>query len=123
MSAVRPSRRVLLLLAGGFAVVLAIAAMCLLSLKDFWLAAIVTITGITALLAAAVAYLVANGDDVQVQAEEVWIEPDPAGLALRRQPVQGKALPVAELPPPYLAAVMKGARANGEALKARATQF
>jgi hypothetical protein len=112
--------------------VLGAALASLLSLHDPGLAAIIALSGCTGVCGAAVAYAMAGrGEGVeereQVVPEAIVSVPSPVHVhaqrcvAVPQVRLRIQSLPVADLPPAYLAAVRKGVEANRAALQARAS--
>lgn len=120
-------RLVFVLLAAAFGLVAAAAAVSLLALRDPFLAGVVALAGVFGVTVGVVTYVAARQEP-----EEAGLlpeDPEPeivAGSLLLaqplgpRSPIRVQSLPVADLPPAYLAAVMNGARARTAALKQRA---
>jgi hypothetical protein len=124
----------------ALALVAGAAVASLVSLRDPGLAAIVAVAGLVGVAGSAAAYFAAAGEDVpdpeplfEVHPRQPPFEPAPdppraRPVAARQsgahpprpRPLRVQSLPVAELPPAYLAAVRKGTAANRAALKARA---
>jgi hypothetical protein len=115
----------LALVVGALAAVLvaltAVAVHSLLLLGSGWLAIVVAVGGAAAVAAVGAAYAMAREVDGQIvelapPLANVYEEPP------RRQAVRVREARPGEVPAPYLAAVMKGARATRAALKARGQQ-
>ena len=117
------SRLAFLLLAGALLLVAAAVVASLVLLHDTVLAGIVAIAGAAGVLGGAFAYAVSREGDVAADdaGAEGHIE-RPATvtpIAVPRAAMRIESLPVADLPPAYLAAVMKGVRAHGARQQAR----
>jgi hypothetical protein len=104
----------LFLLVTGYAVVL------VWGLRDPLLTAIAAFAGLVCVAATAATWWIARALD-DGQEEVMFTESPPLAIDPTRTPVD--ASPVADLPPAYLAAVMKGVQANRAALRARSTRF
>jgi len=120
--AVPPMRLAFLLLAAGLLVVAAAVVASFVSLHDPVLAAIIAVAGLAGTVGGAFAYAVSREQEL---AEGEEVDPIPAHpatvtpIAAVRAPVRIQSLPVADLPPAYLAAVMKGVQAHRAADQAR----
>lgn len=111
-------RLVFLLLIGAFGLVAAVAAASLWALRDPFLAGVVALAGLFGVAAGGITYAIARRDPVEAGLEpDLEAERDPPAPVLPRRPVRVKSLPVADLPPAYLAAVMNGTRTRTAALK------
>lgn len=114
-----PARRLALLIAvltALFVLGVALAVGGLLALRDPGILAVCLVAATAGVLAAGLAYLAARtaGDEepeLQEPAEAIRVAAPVAG-----RPVRIQSLPVAELPAPYLAAVMKGLQASRAAM-------
>jgi hypothetical protein len=88
----------------------------LLALHDPGAAVVFAVAALAGVLAATLTYLVARSSMAEPEEEPVEEQPLPiAQPATRASAVE--ALPVASLPAPYVAAVMKGLHANRQALE------
>jgi hypothetical protein len=116
-------RLAFLLLAAALLLVVAAVAASFVWLHDPVLAAILAIAGLAGSLGGAFAYAVSReGDGAAAWEPDRQPEPAvaPAGpIVVPRAPVRIQSLPVADLPPAYLAAVMKGVHANRTPQSAR----
>jgi uncharacterized protein (DUF58 family) len=110
----------MLLLSGAFLVLIAIAASSLWAAGQAATSAILGLIGVLAAITVLMAWRVAGADELEVP--EQAPECKPTSPELVRAPVRIQTMPVAELPPAYLEAVMKGAQARLTALKAQSTQ-
>lgn len=114
-----PARRLALLIAvltALFVLGVALAVGGLLALRDPGVLAVCLVAATAGVLAAGLSYLAARA----VGDEEAEL-PEPAAeirvaAPVARRPARIQSLPVAELPAPYLAAVMKGLQANRAAM-------
>lgn len=110
-----PARRLALLIAvltALFVLGVAVAVGGLLAMREPGILAVCLVAATAGVLAAGLAYLAAGtvGDDepeLPEPAEEI-----PVASPITARPVRIQSLPVAELPAPYLAAVMKGLQAS-----------
>lgn len=120
--AVPPMRLAFLLLAAGLLLVAAAVVASFALLHDPVLAAIIAVAGLAGTVGGAFAYAVSREQEL-VAAEEADAMPAPPRavppIAPVRAPVRIQSLPVADLPPAYLAAVMKGVQAHRTADRAR----
>ncbi len=114
------TRRLALLIAvltGLFVVGVALGVGGLLALGDPGVLVVGLVAALAALAAAALAWLAVRA--VAAEEEPVQAETPPAVLPIAttptRRPVRIQAMPVADLPPAYLAAVMKGLQASRRA--------
>jgi hypothetical protein len=128
-------RLVFLLLVGAFALVAAAAVASLLALRDPFLAGVVALAGVLGVGASAFTWVVARREPVEAALPEpdadveIELPAEPAPMRqqqqqqqqqpqpLARPRVRVQSLPVADLPPAYLTAVMNGARARTAALR------
>lgn len=111
-----------LLLIAAFLVLVATAAASLWAAGQAVMAVLVGVTGIAGSVAGAVTWRVVRADDLEAAAEP----PQSAKAAPRpivHKPVRVQAMPVADLPPAYVDAVIKGARARLTALKAQSREL
>jgi len=109
-----------LFLIAAFVVLIAIACASLWAAGQAMLALVVALVGVAAGAAGAVTYWIAQGEGAEPG------EPCPACVAGQavatpvRKPIRVQAMPVADLPPEYVAAVMKGTRLRTHALRTQA---
>lgn len=116
---------VFLLLIACFLALVGYAAASLVLAGERLLAAAVALAGLAGVVGGVLVWLLAREEgDVQEPAEVAPpAQPLPQALPqLARAPLRVQTMPVANLPPAYLAAVMKGAHARLDALKAQARQ-
>ena len=122
-----PARRLTLLvvvLTGLFVLGVALAVGGLLALRDPGILAVCLVALVAGVLAAGLAYAAARVAAEEDQEESAGLTPElpppvpVVALQMQRMarrprgPVRIQSLPVADLPAPYLAAVMKGLRAS-----------
>lgn len=110
---------VVAVLIGLFVLGVAVAVGTLMTLDVPGLPVVAGVALLAGVLAAVVTYLVArtaglDGDDLE-EGERMPLEVSLPETA--RSPLRVKALPIANLPAPYVAAVLKGLQANRAALK------
>ena len=108
----------LLLLIAAFLVLVAISAASLWAAGQVATALVVGVVGLVGVAAGAITWWVVPEDEV-VPAPQ---SPPVAHVAVRQiahRPVRIQAMPVADLPPAYVDAVLKGAHARLSALKAQ----
>jgi membrane protein YqaA with SNARE-associated domain len=104
------------LLIGVFVACTGLAVAVLAMLEDPWIGVVAAVAALACVLAAAITYLI--GRSLEEQALEA--EPQhPATSGLPQPALKVQSLPVAELPPEYLEAVMKGVRANRAAFRSQ----
>ena len=117
------SRLAFLLLAAALLLVAAAVMAILLSLHAPVLAGIVAVAGGAGVLGGGFAYSVAREGEGELAVPEAGADALSAStvmpIAVPRAPMRIHAMPVADLPPAYLAAVMKGVRAHGAKHQAR----
>lgn len=104
------------LLIGVFVACTGLAVAVLAMLQDPWIFVVAAVAALACVVAAAITYLIARS------LEEHALEPEPhetGPAAVPRQALKLQSLPVAELPPEYLEAVMKGVRANRAAFRSQ----
>jgi hypothetical protein len=106
------------LLIGIFIAATLVAVAALLVIGNPTMNVVAAIAGMACAVAVAISYLVGRSMQQQLAFEAEWEAPPTP--VVRRQSLTVQSLPVAELPPEYLAAVMKGVRANRRVLKAGA---
>jgi hypothetical protein len=119
------SRRLTLALAvfaALFLVVMGYAVALLWSLQDPLLTALAAFAGVVCIAATAATWWIARALDDEPE-DHLPVPARPAAAAIDASRAPTPSSPATELPPAYLAAVMKGVQANGAALKARSTQF
>lgn len=121
-----PARRFILLIAvltGLFVLGVALAMGGLLALRDPGIVLVCVVALVAGVLAAGLAYLAVRIAAEEGQPESAGLTPElplpepetqtgPTIQQLRRRPIRIQSMPVAELPAPYLAAVMKGLHAS-----------
>lgn len=123
-----PARRLTLLIAvftGLFVLGVALAVGGLLALRDPGILIVCLVALVAGVLAAGLAWMAARAAAEDHQEESAGLTPElpqaPQPLAMApvrpRGPVRIQSLPVAELPAPYLAAVMKGLQASRAAAR------
>jgi hypothetical protein len=111
---------VLAMLIGIFVLGVAVAVGTLLTLQSPGMAAVVAVALLAGVIAAGLTYLVARTTGLELDEDlsppSVDVEPIEA---FERTPAAGRsiAIPSAELPAPYLAAVMKGLQASRSAMR------
>ena len=107
-----------LLMIAAFVALISIASASLWAAGQGMLALVVAVVGLGGGVAGAITYRIAQGEEP--------VEPLPASTLRHpvaspvRKPIRVQAMPVADLPPEYLAAVMKGTRARTHALRTQA---
>ncbi|MBC5784233.1 hypothetical protein H8N03_14875 [Ramlibacter sp. USB13] len=120
------------LLVCAFVVLVGVAVFSLYVAGEGMLAAVVATAGLAGVAAGGVTYWFLRGE-VMDETVEFELEPlvpatpAPASVkraqpVLRRTPLRVQAMPVADLPPAYVDAVMRGAQARLNALKAEERQ-
>jgi hypothetical protein len=112
-----------LLLIACFLGLVAYAAASLLAAGEPLLAAAIAVAGLAGVIGGVLVWLLVRRED-EVEAQvAIALPPAPAAAPeLARAPLRVKTMPVANLPPAYVAAVMKGAHARLDALKEQARQ-
>lgn len=124
MQATTRLRLAFLMLIAAFVVLVGFAAASLAMAGQAAMAMVVVLAGIAGVAAGVATWLmVRREEDEPAIAEPQPVAPpvpldQPQGLAPRR-PVRVQALPVARLPPEYVAAVTRGMRARTSALRAQ----
>ncbi|MBE7370054.1 hypothetical protein [Ramlibacter pallidus] len=118
MNAARPLRLLLAALVAVFVLGVALAVGGLLALRDPSAMVVFAVAALAGVIAATITYFVARSatvlpDDVPAVVEALPELPAPRTMRTVA------SLPVASLPAPYLAAVMKGLHANRQALTRR----
>jgi hypothetical protein len=117
MKAASRSTLVLAALIALFVLGVALALGGLLAVQDPGAGVVFAVATLAGLLAAAITYCVARTVDLDDDAEPVPARHvGPQELAPVSGPLRIERLPVATLPAPYVAAVMKGLQANRQAL-------
>ncbi|HEX7892258.1 MAG TPA: hypothetical protein VF522_23110 [Ramlibacter sp.] len=113
-----PSRMPLVLafLIGMFVAATGLAVAVLASFSDPMVLAVAGIAGAACIVAGLITWLILRGVR-QEPYELAGLEDD--ALPVRHAPARIHALPSGELPPAYLAAVMKGIAANRAAMRSR----
>lgn len=113
-----------LLLLAAFCVLIGIAVFSLVAAGQLTLAAVVTAAGLAGIVTGGVTWWLLRREaaeeleDGSIEAPPPRQALPPTHAALVRRPLRVQAMPVAELPPAYLDAVMKGAQQHMQALKA-----
>jgi hypothetical protein len=107
----------MLLLSAAFLVLVGIAAASLWAAGQVATALLMGVIGALGAAAAAITWRVAQADEAELpeEASETPLAPP----AIRSEPVRIQTMPVADLPPAYLEAVLRGAHARLAALKAQ----
>jgi hypothetical protein len=82
---------------------------------------VVATAGLTGVIAGGITYLVARREE-EPELADAWPVQQRA-TARPHSPLRVQAMPVADLPPEYVEAVMKGTRVRLSALKAQASEF
>jgi hypothetical protein len=119
MQAARRLGVAFLLFVLAFLVLVALAAGSLFMVGQVAMASVVAGTGVAGVVAGGIAYRMVRRD---MDALDVVVEHEvPLAAAEERKPLRVQTMPVADLPPEYVAAVMQGARARLSALKAQAS--
>lgn len=108
-----------LLLIACFLALVGYAAASLLAAGEPLLAAAIAVAGLAGVIGGVLVWLLVRREDELQEQPSAEAMPVPVP-ALPRVPLRVQAMPVADLPPAYLAAVMKGAHARLDALKAQA---
>jgi hypothetical protein len=111
----------LLLLIAAFLVLVAISAARLWSGGHVVTALVVGVVGLVGAAAGAITWRVVPDDEVE-PAPPSSPGAKPAALQVAHGPVRIQTMPVADLPPAYVDAIMKGAQARLTALKAQSPQ-
>lgn len=120
-----------LLLITAFLVLVVLAVASLMAARQPTLAAVVAVAGVAGVIAGVVTWLVARREEDEPAAAEAIglpievseVRASPARVAaatLPRRRIRVQSMPVANLPPAYVDAVLKGARERTSALKAQA---
>jgi hypothetical protein len=109
----------MLLLSAAFLVLVGVAATALWAAGQATTAFVLGVIGVACAAAGAITWRVARADDSDVPDEKWDGKPNPQPIT--RTPVCIQTMPVADLPPAYLAAVMKGTHARSNALKAQSS--
>lgn len=114
-----PSRMPLVLafLIGMFVAATGLAIVVLSSFSDPAVLAVAAIAAAACIVAGAITWLILRG--VRQEAFEFADLEEPAARTPTAAPAPIHAVPAAELPPAYLAAVMKGIAANRAAMQSR----
>jgi hypothetical protein len=108
-----------LLLIAAFVVLIAIASASLWAAGQAMLALVVAVVGVGAGAAGAATYWIAQGEGPEGEPCAASVA-GPAIATPVRKPIRVQAMPVADLPPEYVAAVMRGTRARTHALRTQA---
>jgi hypothetical protein len=109
----------MLLLSAAFLALVGMAAAALWTAGQAATALVMGVIGLAGAAAGAITWRVARADDADLP-DEIWdSKPNPPPIT--RTPVCIQTMPVADLPPAYLAAVMKGTHARSNALKAQSS--
>jgi hypothetical protein len=110
-------------LIGAFLVLVGVAAVSLFSAGEHALAAVVAIAGAAGVGAGAFTYWLLRRDVVEDEDDTLTLlldEPPEVQPPVRRGPVRVHSMPIANLPPAYVDAVLRGAQARLSAIKAQA---
>ena len=116
-------RLAIVLLGAALLLVAAAVVACLVSLHDPVLAAIVAVAGGAGILGGSLAYVLSREEDPLSTGEpDAVVATVPVATPAKRPraATRVQSLPLADLPPAYLAAVMKGVHANRAAHASRA---
>lgn len=112
-----------LVLIGAFLALVGVAVASLFAAGEHALAAVVTVAGLAGVGAGAFTYWLLRRDVVDDEEGEppmlVLNEPPPVQRPVQRAPVRVHNMPIANLPPAYVNAVMHGAQARLSAIKAQ----
>jgi hypothetical protein len=108
----------LLLLIAAFLVLAAISAVSLWAAGHVVTALVVGVVGLAGAAAGAITWRVVPDDEVEPAPPSSPVA-KPAALQIAHGPVRIQTMPVADLPPAYVDAVVKGAQARLTALKAQ----
>lgn len=108
-----------LLLIACFLALVGYAAASLFAAGEPLLAAAIAVAGLAGVIGGVLVWLLVRREDELQEQPAAQATPVPVP-AHPRVPLRVQAMPVADLPPAYLAAVMKGAHARLDALKAQA---
>ena len=127
-----------LLLIGAFVVLVGIAVFSLYTAGQMMLAGVVATAGLVGLAAGGVTFWFLRreaDDEDELEVEPVVLLPMPAPVsapprvavqvgrrAARRGPLRVQSMPVADLPPAYVDAVLRGAQARLTALRSQSLQ-
>jgi hypothetical protein len=111
----------LLLLVAAFLVLATISAASLWAAGHVVTALVVGVVGLAGAAAGAITWRVVPDDEVEPAPPSSPVA-KPAALQIAQGPMRIQTMPVADLPPAYVDAVMKGAQARSTALKAQSPQ-
>jgi hypothetical protein len=110
---------ILAVLIGIFVLGVAVAVGTLLTLQSPDMAAVAAVALVAGVLAAGITYLVAKAGAMELDEDlsPPGIEVEPIELDAPHPAVRSRQIPEADLPAPYLAAVMKGLQASRAAMR------
>lgn len=115
-----------LLLIAAFLVLVVLAATSLVAARQPMLAAVVAVAGLAGVSTGVLTWRVARREEEEPAGREGMVPYEVSACAPRlvaatlpRRPIRVQSMPVANLPPAYVDAVMKGVRARTSALKAQ----
>jgi hypothetical protein len=111
----------LLLLVAAFLMLATISAASLWAAGHVVTALVVGVVGLAGAAAGAITWRVVPDDEVELAPPSSPVA-KPAALQIAQGPMRIQTMPVADLPPAYVDAVMKGAQARSTALKAQSPQ-
>jgi hypothetical protein len=109
----------MLLLSAAFLVLVGMAAAALWAAGQAGTAVVMGVIGLAGAAAGAITWRVARAEEVELPDEKRDSTPIPRSIT--RTPVCIQTMPVADLPPAYLDAIMKGTHARLNALKAQSS--
>src|SRR5215203_3990516 len=109
----------MLLLSAAFLVLVGMAAVALWTAGQAATAVVMAVIGLAGAAAGAMTWRVARAEEAELPVEKGDGTPKPQPLT--RTPVCIQTMPVADLPPAYLDAVMKGTHARLNAFKAQSS--
>lgn len=108
-----------LLMIAAFVALIAMASAGLWAAGQGMLALVVAVVGVGGGAAGALTYRIAQGEEPVEPPGPVSTLEHPVASPVRK-PIRVQAMPVADLPPEYVAAVMKGTRVRTHALRTQA---